>query len=57
MISERQILIVEDNLINRELLVESFAERYTVLQAENGYVAPEILKQNKDCISLILLES
>lgn len=56
MISERQILIVEDNLINRELLVESFAERNTVLQAENGYVAPERLKQNKDSISLILLD-
>ena len=56
MISERQILIVEDNLINRELLVEIFAERYTVLQAENSYVAPEILKQNNDSISLILLD-
>lgn len=56
MVSKRQILIVEDNLLNREILVEILADQYTVLQAENGHAALEILKQNKDSISLILLD-
>lgn len=56
MISKKQILIVEDNLLNRELLVEILADRYTVLQAENGHEALDILRQNKDSISLILLD-
>ena len=54
--SKRQILIVDDNLLNRELLVDILSEQYTVLQAKNGRDALEILNQNKDSISLILLD-
>ena len=32
----RQILIVEDNALNRELLCEILRSQYEVLQAENG---------------------
>ena len=53
--SKRQVLIVEDNMLNREMLAEILSERYTVLQAENGLEALEILKNN-NVISLILLD-
>lgn len=53
---KRQILIVEDNLLNREMLIEILKERYIVLQAENGKDALDILRQNKDSIALILLD-
>lgn len=53
---KRQILIVEDNSINREMLTEILKDRYTVLQAENGKEALDILKENKDSIALILLD-
>ncbi|MGM9524905.1 MAG: EAL domain-containing protein [Peptococcaceae bacterium] len=56
MIAKRQILIVEDNLLNREMLVEILAEQYAVLQAENGQEALDVLKQRKDSIALILLD-
>lgn len=56
MTPKKQILIVEDNVLNREMLVEILADRYAILQAENGREALEILKQNKDSISLILLD-
>lgn len=54
---KRQILVVEDNLINREMLTGILEEEYTVLQAGNGRDALEILKrQKKDSIALILLD-
>lgn len=53
---KRQILVVDDNLLNREMLTEILKEKYTVLQAENGKEALDILKQNKDSIALILLD-
>ena len=53
---KRQVLVVEDNLFNRELLTEILKDHYTVIQAENGQEALDILKQNKDSISLILLD-
>lgn len=56
MMSKRQILVVEDNLINREMLVEILSDQYKVLQAENGQEALDILKQNKNSASLILLD-
>ena len=53
---KRQILVVDDNLLNREMLTEILKEKYTVLQAENGKEALDILKQNKDSVALILLD-
>ena len=32
----RRVLVVEDNLLNREILAEILSERYTVLEAGNG---------------------
>lgn len=53
---KKQILIVEDNLLNREMLTEILKERYTIFKVENGEEALEILRQNKDGIALILLD-
>lgn len=53
---KKQILVVEDNLINRVMLCEILSEEYQVLEAENGEVALDILKEYKDKIDLILLD-
>lgn len=56
MAQKKQILVVEDNLINREMLTEMLSEQYAVLQAENGREALDILEQNRSGIALILLD-
>ena len=56
MVPQKQILIVEDNELNRAMLVEILSSEYQVLEAENGQEALDILKQKKDSISLILLD-
>ena len=52
----KEILIVEDNEINREMLSEILSVDYRVLGAENGQVALNILKEHKSRFSLILLD-
>ena len=56
MTQRKQILIVEDNELNRIMLSEILSKEYEILQAENGQVALEILKQHKESITLILLD-
>lgn len=56
MISQRKVLVVEDNPINREMLSDILSTQYQVLQAENGEVALSILKEYGEGISLILLD-
>lgn len=56
MISQKTILVVEDNLINREILCAILSEQYTVIQAENGQEALDILQTCKDDIALVLLD-
>ena len=56
MISQKQILIVEDNEINRMLLGEILSADYQVVEAENGLEALSVLKERGDVISLILLD-
>lgn len=53
---KKQILVVEDNELNRLKLNEILSGEYQVLQAENGQVALDLLHQNKDSVSLILLD-
>ncbi len=52
----KKILVVEDNEINRAMLREILSPQYQVLEAENGQVALEVLKQYREEISLILLD-
>ena len=56
MLTKKQILIAEDNVINREMLAEILSEKYAVLQAENGREALDVLQANRGKISLILLD-
>ena len=56
MLLQKQILIVEDNSLNREMLVEILKEQYSILEAENGQEALDILKRCGDSIALILLD-
>ena len=53
---KKQILVVEDNLLNREMLVEILTDKYSVLEAENGQEALDVLQQHGDRIALILLD-
>ncbi|MGN0981973.1 MAG: EAL domain-containing protein [Candidatus Limivicinus sp.] len=56
MTNKKQILIVEDNELNREILSEILAGEYQILTAENGQVALEILRVHKSSVALILLD-
>lgn len=56
MIPQKQILIVEDNQLNREILREILSVEYRVLEAANGQEAFDILANHKEEISLILLD-
>ena len=51
----KQILVVEDNELNRELLHEMLSDEYEVLEAENGRAALDVLRDN-DQVMLILLD-
>ena len=54
--ANKTILVVEDNEINRLMLSELLSLEYTVLEAENGQQALDVLEKRKDEISLILLD-
>lgn len=56
MFSRRKILIVEDNQVNRCLLCEILGTEYEILEAGNGEDALQILEQQAEGISLILLD-
>ena len=56
MIAKKQILVVEDNDLNREMLVEILSDQYAVLETRNGQEALEILRRQGEEIALILLD-
>ena len=56
MLLQRKILVVEDNMINREMLCDMLSSAYEVLDAENGQEALDVLKKYGEEISLILLD-
>ena len=53
---QKQVLIVEDNALNREILYEILSTQYRVLQAKNGQEALDLLQTYGDDVSLILLD-
>ena len=53
---KRQILVVDDEFINRELLGNVLKNDYEVLYAENGEEALKIINNNQDTLSLILMD-
>ena len=53
---KRQILVADDEFINREILDNVLADEYVVLKAEDGEMAYEMIKKNRNTLSLILLD-
>lgn len=53
---KRAVLVVDDEMINRELLGAMLEEDFNVLSAEDGREALAILREKKDLISLVLLD-
>ena len=53
---KKQILVVEDNELNRAILCGILSDSYRVLEAGNGQEALDILRQHKDSIALIMLD-
>ena len=53
---KKYILIVEDELINREMLAMILKEQYELLLAENGEEAMRMIQENQNRLSLILLD-
>ena len=49
-------LIVDDMEINREILAEILQDEYSIVLAENGQQAIEILLEEEDNISVVLLD-
>ena len=54
--SKRTVLVVEDEAINREMLGFILQEKYSVLYAENGRDALQLLRAGKEQVSMILLD-
>ncbi|WP_313527270.1 EAL domain-containing protein [Anaerotignum sp.] len=52
----KNILIVDDNRINRQLLSKILSDTYTVMEAENGKEALDLLQKSYKSISVILLD-
>lgn len=52
----KKILIVDDNALNREMLVEILKDKYNLSQAQNGKEALDFLRKNQVDIDLILLD-
>lgn len=50
------ILVVEDEYINRRMLVNILQSQYDVLEAENGKEALEVLRKNAQNIAVVVLD-
>lgn len=53
---KRLILVVDDEMINRELMGAVLEQDYEVIYAENGEQAMELILANQDTLSLVLLD-
>lgn len=53
---KRQILVVDDEAVNRELLGLMLSEDYDILYAEDGRQALELIRANAATLSLVLLD-
>jgi len=53
---KRQVLVVEDEFVNREILTAYLEQEYEVLCAETGEEAREKIRAGFDTLSLILLD-
>ena len=53
---KRQILVVDDEMINRQLLGFALADYYSVIYAENGEEALSQIEKYSETLSLVLLD-
>lgn len=53
---KRLVLIVDDSQINRQILCKILSDTYDTLQAANGKEALQILRQQPEAISAVLLD-
>ncbi len=53
-VTKNTILIVDDQEINRALLVEAFKDSYDVIEAENGQQAIDIINSRDDVSAMLL---
>lgn len=53
---KRQVLVVDDEFINRELMKAMLEDSYELLFAENGQEALDVMRANTDTLSLVLLD-
>lgn len=54
--AKRNILIVDDSMMNREILCEMLEDQFEIVEAQNGKEAVEVLEQYGRDISLVLLD-
>ena len=52
----RKVLIVDDEVIEREMLGAMLSDLYEVVYAENGALALDMIKQDKLTLSLVILD-
>ena len=52
----RRVLVVDDEAVSRQMLEKILSEKYEVDLAENGRQALNVILENKDTLSLILLD-
>ncbi|MBR0399850.1 MAG: EAL domain-containing protein [Mogibacterium sp.] len=50
------VLVVEDQEINRDILGMILEDEYDLIYAENGAIGMEMIRENKDQLSIILLD-
>lgn len=50
------ILIVDDNALSRSILARLFEKDYTILEADNGKAALELLETHQDALAAVLLD-
>ena len=55
-LNKKRLLIVEDELINREMLKEFLKDSYRLIFASSGQEALEKIHENKNDLSLVLLD-
>lgn len=55
-VEKKTMLIVDDVEINRAVLVETFRQKYTTVEADNGAVALEYLNEHFGEIEIVLLD-
>lgn len=53
---KKKLIVIDDVEMNRMILKEAFKKEYEVLEAENGAVGLQKIKENKDSLSAVFLD-